>query len=101
MTTSQHFRELALAFPGASEEPHFEKISFRFKKKIFATMDEKNGTAVLKLTPLQQTDFCAWTKTACYPVPNKWGLQGWTTIVLAEVEADFAKDILAEAYNNL
>lgn len=29
---------LALAFPGAQEEPHFELRSFRIGKKIFATM---------------------------------------------------------------
>jgi hypothetical protein len=31
-------RELALALPGASEEPHFDMVSFRVRGKIFATV---------------------------------------------------------------
>jgi len=31
-------RELALALPGATEEPHFDMISFRVRGKIFATV---------------------------------------------------------------
>jgi len=30
-------RRLALALPGAGEEPHFDNTSFRVRKKIFAT----------------------------------------------------------------
>ena len=35
-------RELALAFPETDEHPHFDRKAFRVKKKIFATLDEKN-----------------------------------------------------------
>jgi hypothetical protein len=31
-------RRLALSFPEANEEPHFDYVSFRIKGKIFATM---------------------------------------------------------------
>ncbi len=31
-------RRFALAFPGASEEPHFDMVSFRVRGKIFATV---------------------------------------------------------------
>ena len=37
MVTIDIFRKLALSFPEATEGPHFEKTSFRGKKKIFAT----------------------------------------------------------------
>jgi hypothetical protein len=43
------FRKLALAFDETEEKPHWEKASFRVKKKIFATLDEKKHLAVLKL----------------------------------------------------
>jgi hypothetical protein len=33
------------SFPKATEEPHFEKTSFRVKKKFFATYDKKNKRA--------------------------------------------------------
>jgi len=35
---SKRARELALALPGATEEPHFEAASFRVRGKIFATL---------------------------------------------------------------
>jgi predicted DNA-binding protein (MmcQ/YjbR family) len=101
MITSAEFRSLALAFPEATEEPHFEKTSFRVKKKIFATMDEQENQAVLKLTELQQSVYCVWDTTACYPVPNKWGKQGWTIIRFDKVDAAFATDILKASYCNV
>lgn len=45
MVTIDSFRKLALSFPEATEEPHFEKTSFRVKKKIFATFDEAKNRA--------------------------------------------------------
>ncbi len=44
--TLEKLRTLALSFPESTEEPHFEKISFRVKKKIFATYDKKNDKAM-------------------------------------------------------
>ena len=49
MITIETFRTLALSFENATEEPHFEKTSFRINKKIFATLDIKNEKVVLKL----------------------------------------------------
>ncbi len=43
MVSIEIFRKLAMSFPETTEEPHFEKTSFRIKKKIFATFDEKNN----------------------------------------------------------
>jgi predicted DNA-binding protein (MmcQ/YjbR family) len=40
MLSIKKFRQIALSFPGTEELPHFEKTSFRVKKKIFATLDE-------------------------------------------------------------
>jgi hypothetical protein len=37
VVTIEQFRLWALSFPEATEELHFEKTSFRIKKKIFAT----------------------------------------------------------------
>ena len=91
-----------MAFPEASEAPHFEKTSFRVQgKKIFATMDEPARTAVVKLTEVQQSVYCAWDTTACYPVPNKWGKQGWTIMLLDKVDSEFVQDILKTSYCNV
>ena len=101
MISVDDFRSIALSFPEASEAPHFEKTSFRVQgKKIFATMDEANQTAVVKLTEIQQSVYGAWDATACYPVPNKWGKQGWTIIQLQKVDAEFVQDILKTSFCN-
>lgn len=74
------FRKLVLSFKEATEEPHFEKTSFKVKKKIFATFDEVKNMACLKLSPTDQYFFSLIDKSIIYPVPNKWGKQSWTLI---------------------
>ncbi|WP_269234618.1 hypothetical protein [Flavobacterium flavigenum] len=57
MVLIETFRKLALSLHDVAEEPHFEKKSFRINKKIVATFDEKNNTAVLKLNEIDQSVF--------------------------------------------
>ncbi|MBL7739764.1 MAG: MmcQ/YjbR family DNA-binding protein [Chitinophagaceae bacterium] len=101
MADSNYFRQLALSFPGATESPHFEKTSFRVNKKIFATLSEGIGVACLKLSPIDQSVFCAYDKAVIYPVPNKWGQQGWTFVVLSKVKKGMLKDILTTSYHEV
>lgn len=91
-------RRISLSFPETTEQPHFEKTSFRVGKKIFATLDEKTGLACLKLSPADQDLFSVFDKTIVYPVPNKWGKQGWTLVDIARAEPEMFKDILKAAY---
>ncbi len=49
--TPATFRKLALSFPDSTEEPHFERTSFRVKKKIFATMVSDGSEAMVKVVP--------------------------------------------------
>ena len=101
MLSIKKFRQIALSFPGTEEQPHFEKISFRVKKKIFATLDEQQQKATLKFSPVDQSVFCLADKTAIYPVPNKWGKQGWTVIDLTKVNKTMLEDALSTAYNTI
>jgi predicted DNA-binding protein (MmcQ/YjbR family) len=91
-------RKLALSFAEAVESPHFQKTSFRVKKKIFATLDEKNQRVVVKLSLIDQSVFSDTNKEAIYPVPNKWGKQGWTIIELKKVKRTVFNDALTTAY---
>ncbi len=45
------FRALALIVPDAVESSHFDTADFRVNNKIFATLREADGRAVLKLSP--------------------------------------------------
>ena len=92
---------MALALPGAIELPHFERTSFRIRKRIFATMDEKNKTAVLMLSPIEQSVFCAFDKTIIYPVPGGWGKQGATIFELGKIKKGMLKDALDVVYNGI
>ncbi|OMQ11031.1 MmcQ/YjbR family DNA-binding protein [[Flexibacter] sp. ATCC 35103] len=101
MVNIETFRKLALAFENATEESHFEKTSFRINKKIFATFDEKNNWAVLKLNEIDQSVFCASGEMIFYPIPNKWGKQGWTIVELSKVRAEMFEDALKLSYDNV
>lgn len=101
MVPIEEFRKLAMSFPDATEEPHFEKISFRIKKKIFATFDEKNNQAVLKLNEIDQSVFCASSAKIFYEIPNKWGKQGWTIVELSRVRPEMFEDALIRSYENV
>lgn len=92
------FRKLALSFPEAIEEPHFEKTSFRVKKKIFVTYDDIKKRACIKLSEIDQDVFYSADPTIIFPVDNKWGKQGWTLIEMRKVRKELFIDALTTAY---
>ncbi len=91
-------RKAAMTFPEASEEPHFEKTSFRVKKKIFVTIDISKNLACFKLSEIDRDTFSSIHKAAIYPIPNKWGKLGWTFVELKKVNKALLIDILTTAY---
>ena len=101
MVTSNELRTWALALPEAMEAPHFEKTSFRIRKKIFATLDHKAKKAVLKLSVIDQSVFSGYNSSIVYAVPGGWGKQGWTVFELPKVRKSMLKDALATAYCNV
>ena len=98
MVTIDTLRKLALSFPEATEEPHFEKTSFRVKKKIFATYDDIKKRACIKLSEIDQDVFSSSDKTIIFPVDNKWGKQGWTLIEMSKISRTLFVDALTTAY---
>lgn len=98
MVTLDTLRKLVLSFPETTEEPHFEKSSFRVKKKIFATYDDNNKIACIKLSEIDQDVFSSADRATIYPIANKWGKQGWTIIEMRKVKKDLLIDALTTAY---
>lgn len=98
MVTEASLRKLSLAFPEATEEPHFEKTSFRVKKKIFATYDKATNRACVKLTEADQYAFGLAAMGVVYPIANKWGKQGWTFVEMKKISASLFKEILITSY---
>lgn len=89
---------MALALPDVEEHPHFDKPSFRYKGKIFATIWVEDNRAMLKLTPIDQSVFGSYDSTVFFPVPGGWGLKGATLVELKKVRKDMLKDALNVAY---
>jgi predicted DNA-binding protein (MmcQ/YjbR family) len=92
------FRQIALSFPETTEEPHFDKTAFKVAKKIFATMNIVETRATIKLSESDQDLFCLFDRTIMYPVPNKWGKQGWTHINLKTASEEICLEALTTAY---
>ncbi|ASO07509.1 MmcQ/YjbR family DNA-binding protein [Arenibacter algicola] len=97
MVTFETFEKITLNFPEITIEPHFEKISFRIKKKIFATYDEKHNRVTVKLSEIDQDNFSSLS-SSIYPVNNKWGKQGWTFIELSQVNPELLSKVLTAGY---
>ncbi|WP_114752094.1 MmcQ/YjbR family DNA-binding protein [Pleomorphovibrio marinus] len=98
MQQVEFLRQIALSLPETTEEPHFEKTSFRVKKKIFASYDAGNNRACLAFSEVDQDLFSLIDKAVIYPVPNKWGKKGWTFIELDKLDNEIIEDALKAAY---
>jgi hypothetical protein len=97
--SSEEFKELALSFPGTIDAPHFDRVAFRvLNKKNFATLHENSGTVNMKLAEMDQQVYCSYDHRLVYPVPNKWGLQGWTTFEIKYLPKELLQDALDTAH---
>jgi hypothetical protein len=96
------FQAMALSFPHTEQVPHFNRIGFRITgKRMFTTYLEKDNTANIFLTPVEQKLFCKIDKTNIYPVPNKWGEKGATTFELNGIAKEVVMEALLSAYNEI
>ncbi|MDZ4739622.1 MAG: MmcQ/YjbR family DNA-binding protein [Alphaproteobacteria bacterium] len=95
------FRKLALSMPDALEAPHFELASFRAGGKIFSTLSEKDGRAMVKLTPEQQEMMTGAEPKMFQRIPNAWGDKGATWLHLKFVDARTAESAIKTAHANL
>jgi predicted DNA-binding protein (MmcQ/YjbR family) len=98
MINEEKIREIAMALPEVNEAPHFEKTSFRIGKKIFVTLNLQENRFCVKLSEIDQDVFSAFDRSVIFPVPNKWGKQGWTLVDMGKVREDMTVDILKSAY---
>jgi len=99
MHIEKSFSDLVLSFPNTEMIQHFNKLAFRItKKKIFASYDFQNNLGNVLLNPKAQATYCSYTSTAIYPVPNKWGAKGWTTLVLDELPVKLIQEVINSAY---
>lgn len=101
MITQAEYRALALSMPEAVESSHFETADFRVRNRIFATLRESDGRAVVKLTPDEQRLMTETMADVLAPIPGSWGLKGWSQLELDVASAEEARHVLEIAWRNV
>ena len=92
MADAEDFERLALALPGVTQHPHFDRVAFK-ARVTFATLAPDRLSANFKFAPDEQALKCEVAPEAFSPIPNKWGARGWTVgrlDALSEPELDAA-----------
>lgn len=97
----EEFRALALSFPEAMEASHFDTADFRVRGKIFATLREADGRAVLKLSPDEQQLLMATSPGLFEPIKGSWGLKGWTGVALDQADAETVRHAMGMAWRSV
>jgi predicted DNA-binding protein (MmcQ/YjbR family) len=94
-------RKTALSLPDSDEQPHWDKTSFRVKKKIFLTISSAEQRAVIKLSLIDQSVFAKYNDQIFYPVKGAWGKKGWTAIDLKKVRKDMFTDAVSLSWQEV
>jgi len=97
MATASDLRRIALALPGTTDAPHFDRTAFKVAR-TYVTLAADKRTANFKFTPDEQELKCTVAGDAFAPVPNAFGRQGWTTATLAKLSVAELKAALAMAH---
>ena len=99
MANAADLRRLALALPGTTEAPHFDRAAFKVAR-IYVTLAGDGMTANLKLLPDEQELKCTVAEEVFKPLDNAWGRQGWTTIYLPAATEDDLRAVLEMAWRH-
>jgi len=96
MLTMPEARRIALSLPEATEEDHFGMPSFRVKKKIFATVPDRDTIRIMigpdEVATAISTDPKAFEEL-------RWGRQlAGITVHLAKADKRQVADLLGEAW---
>lgn len=98
MITAARFKQLCLSLEGTIEAPHFDRLAYRTKRKIYATLPPDGNTANLLLVPELQAAVVESLPHAFEPVPGGWGRMGYTTVDFAKVTEGELGPVLREAH---
>jgi predicted DNA-binding protein (MmcQ/YjbR family) len=91
--------EICLSMLGSEEYEHFGKVGFKVKGTTFATLNLEQKWCTLKFTSEQQEEYSE--HQAIFPVPNKWGKQGWTHCELEKMRKDEFAEFVKIAWQNV
>lgn len=103
MIKPEKLRAAALKLPRALERPHFDWASFRVdapRGKIFCTLPPHHEFSNVFLTPDEQKMMCEAEPDIFFQVPNKWGLNGATSIRLAKCDLATLRSALVMSWRH-
>src|SRR5690349_14146468 len=101
MIIAETARQIALSMPGTEEYDHVGRPAFRANNRTFSTLWMQDQLMMVKLSPIDQSVFCAFDSSIFYPVPNKWGQQGFTLVDLKKVRLDMLTDAIKTAWQTV
>ncbi|SOC86188.1 YjbR protein [Ensifer adhaerens] len=96
MATAEDFKRIALSLPGTAARPHVDRMAYRVRR-IYATLAPDRLSANLMYGPSDQKRICEARPEAFFPLPNKWGEKGATTVVLDSVTEEELREALERA----
>jgi len=99
--TADEFRALAAGFPEVVAGSHFDTEDFRVGGRIFATLRNADGRAVLKLSRDEQQLLMATQPGRFEPVAGAWGQKGWTRVVIEAADPAAVRHAMAMAYRSV
>ena len=99
MADAADLRRMALALPGTTEAPHFDRAAFKVDR-IYVTLAADGLTANCKFAPDEQDFKCQLAPEIFAPIDNAWGRQGWTTVTLDAAGEDDLRAALEMAHGH-
>ncbi len=100
--TAAQLRGLALSMPGAHEEPHFHRTSFRIGKRIFATMTRDGDEVMVPVHPLKRCFALLKSKPEVFFSYGTWTERnGAIGIRLAKAEKKLLRSLVRDAWARL
>jgi len=98
MATFEDVRAIAMGLPEAEEVVTWEvDITFRVRKKIFASGGEGSDQVSIKATPATQADLIDLDPETFRPSAYV-GRYGWVTADLSRIDHDLLRNLLTEAW---
>ena len=99
MADEEHFRRIALSFPGTEQKAHMGHPDFRVGGKIFATLGSPNSEwGMVSLLPEQQELAIEAEAAAFKPAAGAWGRGGSTLVDLEQVSDEWLERTLDWAW---
>jgi len=96
------FRRLALSLSGTTEQPHFERTSFRVGKRIFATLTADGTQAMVVVKPVERCYSLIDSAPAAFFDHGGWTERmGALGVRLAEADDAQLAELVREAWRRL